>query len=197
MTWRQTIGAWALLAALVGCAQPLPLPLPALGAGAQSTTFAKVTRSAGLPTQNFAQVHDSLFRGGQTDDESMKLAKQMGIRMIVNLQGAAPLENVTVAREKANAEKLGIGWVNIRIPFKVEVPKDMVNQWLTIAANPANQPCYVHCYHGRDRTGTMVAAYRIKYDHFTNTQAFDEMKTFGFNPKKYPEFAAFVQSYKP
>jgi hypothetical protein len=195
MAFQRTMGAWALLVALAGCAQPLPLP--ALGPGAQAATFAKVTRSAGLPTENFAKVHDTLYRGGLTDDESMKLAKQMGIRMIVNLQGEAPFEKSFVAKEKANAEKLGIGWVNIAVPFKVQVPMTMVNQWLTIAKNPANQPCYIHCYHGRDRTGTFVAAYRIKYDGLTNQQAFDEMKGFGFNPKKYPEFAAFVQSYRP
>jgi tyrosine-protein phosphatase SIW14 len=195
MTWQRTMGAWALLAALVGCGSPLPLPH--LGAGAAATTFAKVTRAAGLPTENFAKVHDSLYRGGATNAESVKLAKQMGIRMIVNLQGGVPMEFPSIKQEQANAQAQGIQWVNLKVPFKKAMPQPLIDQWLTIASNPANQPCYVHCAHGRDRTGTFVAAYRIKFDKFTNTQALDEMKTFGFEPKKYPEFAAFVQAYKP
>ena len=42
------------------------------------------------------------------------------------------------------------------------------------------QPVLVHCEHGSDRTGTMVAIYRIAFEGWTKAQATDEMINGGF-----------------
>ena len=46
------------------------------------------------------------------------------------------------------------------------------------------QPVLVHCQHGSDRTGIMVAIYRVAFEGGTKAQATDEMINggFGFDP---------------
>ncbi len=71
------------------------------------------------------------------------------------------------------------------ISFKTWHPEDEdIVKFLRIATTPALQPVLVHCRHGSDRTGTMVAVYRIVVDGWTKAQATDEMihGGFGFHP---------------
>ena len=46
------------------------------------------------------------------------------------------------------------------------------------------QPVLVHCQHGSDRTGTMVAIYRVVVDGWTKAEATNEMINggFGYHP---------------
>jgi protein tyrosine/serine phosphatase len=72
-----------------------------------------------------------------------------------------------------------------QIRFKTWHPEDEdVVKFLRIATTPALQPVLVHCQHGSDRTGTMVAIYRIAVQGWTKAQAIDEMVNggFGFHP---------------
>lgn len=144
--------------------------------------------------QNFKKVHDGLYRGGLPDDEDLAALDALGIKTDVDLMGAFPTELAQVKHEREAAAKLGIDFVSIPLPTK-EVPAAMVDQFLAIVRDPARQPVYVHCLHGRDRTGTMISTYRIAVDGLTGEEALAEMRTFGFEPKKYPVFAAFVLAY--
>ena len=72
-----------------------------------------------------------------------------------------------------------------QIRFKTWHPENEdVVKFLRIATTPALQPVLVHCQHGSDRTGTMVAIYRIAFQGWTKAQATDEMINggFGFHP---------------
>ena len=72
-----------------------------------------------------------------------------------------------------------------RVRFKMWHPENEdVVKFLRIATTPALQPVLVHCQHGSDRTGTMVAIYRIAFESWTKAQATDEMINggFGFHP---------------
>ncbi len=68
------------------------------------------------------------------------------------------------------------------ISFKTWHPEDEdVVKFLRIATTPALQPVLVHCQHGSDRTGTMVAIYRIVIEGWTKAEATNEMINGGFN----------------
>jgi hypothetical protein len=41
-------------------------------------------------------------------------------------------------------------------------------------------PTYLHCYHGKDRTGLVVALYKCKYMGMNPEDAIEEAKSFGF-----------------
>ena len=68
--------------------------------------------------------------------------------------------------------------------------------FLRIITQPGNQPIFIHCQHGSDRTGMMCAIYRIAQQHWTNAEALREMTTggYGFHPI-WKDIATFVREF--
>jgi len=128
--------------------------------------------------RNLHVVDRGLVRGAQPNAEGFRLLKVAGVKTVINLRN----EDIPVAQEGVTVRLLGMRYVSI--PLNVfEQPDDSdIRKFLRIASDPANQPVFVHCQFGQDRTGTMCAMYRIKNHGWTAGQSFDEMLSFGFKP---------------
>ena len=46
---------------------------------------------------------------------------------------------------------------------------------LSAVEEPQNQPIFVHCQHGENRTGLIMGLYRVQYEHWTPEAAYQEM----------------------
>jgi len=125
----------------------------------------------GLP--NFAKVSDVLYRGAQPTAEGFRALKSMGVKTVVSLRIL-----------HSDRELLaGTGLHYLRISAKAWHPEDEdVARVLKIIDQPENQPVFVHCHHGADRTGAMVAAYRIVKQGWTREDAAAELPNFGYHP---------------
>ena len=55
-----------------------------------------------------------------------------------------------------------------------------VDDFLRVCDDPVNWPVLVHCKAGRDRTGLMVAVYRMEYERRSVAEAMAELKANGF-----------------
>jgi protein tyrosine phosphatase (PTP) superfamily phosphohydrolase (DUF442 family) len=122
---------------------------------------------------NVHRVSDDLIRGAQPTAEGLAALKAMGVKTVVNLQ----------VFHDDHAEQAGLQ--NVRIDMQSWRPKrEQVVEFLRVMNDPNRRPVYVHCYHGSDRTGTMVALYRIAIQGWTKEQAIDEMTRggFGYHP---------------
>ena len=53
---------------------------------------------------------------------------------------------------------------------------------MSILDTPENQPLFVHCRLGADRTGLIIAVYRIVHDGWTSERAKAEAKHYGMHP---------------
>jgi protein tyrosine/serine phosphatase len=138
------------------------------------------TQARGLPAQegilNFGKVSDHLYRGAQPDSSGMASLKRLGVKLIVNLR----MPGDSWKQEAAEAGANGIVYTNFPMGGMSRPSQEQVRQILGLFESCAD-PIFVHCQHGCDRTGTIVACYRIQHDHWTNDVALKEAKKYGIS----------------
>jgi protein tyrosine/serine phosphatase len=121
---------------------------------------------------NFAKISDGLWRGAQPDARGFAELKRMGVKTVVNLR--------TSSSDREALAGLGLDYLELPIePQDLEV--DEVVTFLKVATDPGRQPVFVHCKHGADRTGTVVAMYRIVEQGWPREKALSELDRFGFH----------------
>lgn len=176
--WQWAVTGTLLLAAAVAVGLAVagaPAPPDALRMPRAATTVAAGRPLAqplvrpGLP--NLHRVSPELYRGAQPTAEGMAQLRALGVRTVVNLRA-----------NHSDADKLaGTGLRYVAIPVTaVGIGDDHVARFLRVAADPAAQPVFVHCQHGADRTGLMVAMYRVAVQGWEREAAIDEMLHGGF-----------------
>lgn len=137
-------------------------------------------RPLNLPgLKNAYQVSNNLYRGALPTRQGYEALAKMGIKTIINLRVSEP--------DKALTE--GLPLTVYHVPVNPFLFNDRhAKRFLKIASNPANYPIYVHCLYGSDRTGAMVALYRVKVQHWPKERALQEMRTpaFGFDEVFFP-----------
>jgi protein tyrosine/serine phosphatase len=86
---------------------------------------------------------------------------------------------------------------SIEIPISTtsNIDPNAVKRALSAITDPANQPVFLHCAQGRDRTGVVVAIYRMEINDWSNAEAEAEMQTFGFHDA-WIQMKHFVRSYR-
>ncbi len=129
--------------------------------------------AADLPgVGNFHQVNAQLYRGAQPSGEGFQNLAKLGIKTVIDLRERGSRADT----EKREVEKDGMRYVNI--PFDgLSAPSDrQVSQVLALFDDPAAGPVFIHCRRGADRTGTVVACYRVLHDHWTNQDALVEAR---------------------
>ncbi|OGN62072.1 MAG: hypothetical protein A3F09_02415 [Chlamydiae bacterium RIFCSPHIGHO2_12_FULL_49_11] len=117
----------------------------------------------------------NLTRGGQPSKSGIKTLVRAGIKTIINLR-------IKDFNHRVVKEYYDDMIRTVHIPFYPYEPQDRaVIEFLKIVCNPNNLPTFVHCFHGMDRTGLMVAVYRIVVQNWSKEEAIREMKTKGLH----------------
>jgi tyrosine-protein phosphatase SIW14 len=124
---------------------------------------------------NFHQVNEHLYRGAQPTAEGLRNLARLGVKTVVNLR-MKPEQSET---EKRAVEKLGMRYVQLPMQDGVAPTGEQVAKALSILNDQNAWPVFVHCAGGRDRTGVVVACYRISFDRWTNQRALDEARRHG------------------
>ena len=135
---------------------------------------ARVEVTHGLP--NFHKVSDSVYRGGRAQEGGLEYLKQSGFKTIINLENV----DAVIRAEAAEARRLGLKQISIPMGYTVEPDNAMIDRLLSLLQDPANFPIYLHCHHGRDRTGLVMALYRVEVQGWDAKKAYKEMYTLGF-----------------
>jgi len=126
---------------------------------------------------NFHQVNQQLYRGGQPKKGGLKSLAPLGVKTVINLRD----DDDQARAEELEARAAGFQYFNIPIARMGRPTDKTIQDILTIINKSENQPVFVHCKLGSDRTGTVIAIYRIEHDGWTSEQAKAEAKRYGMN----------------
>ena len=145
-------------------------------------TFSAVCKSSarGLPTQegilNFGKVTETIYRGAQPDTNGMASLQRLGVKMIINLR----MPGDGWKEEESLAQAQGIIYTNVPLRGIGRPTDDQINTVLKLIES-VQGPVFIHCQHGCDRTGTIVACYRIKHDQWSSEKALAEAVHYGMS----------------
>ena len=170
MRWRSAIAVVVLLSA---CATATAPPVK------------------GLPV-NFGVVEEGkLYRGAQPTADEIENLYRRGVKTIVKLNEA------DLDMERTAAGELGIRLIEIPLNARtVGTSKACadVERAYNAMTDPLNWPVYVHCDHGRDRTGFLVGLYRERVQAWTFASVSDELAKYGHDSKMRLLFPAISRS---
>ena len=173
-----TLAWWVGLAACVavGCGGA------GSGHGGEAPAASPSTRVVpvqGVGLSNTYRVSETLYRGAQPSPEGFCTLHRLGVRTIVNLRlnhsDLDELDESGLGRDAFTYETIRMAaW---------DADEAEVLAFLRTVIKPENAPVFVHCRNGSDRTGTMVAAYRVVVQGWSKEAAIREMRDgpFGFH----------------
>ena len=127
----------------------------------------------GVP--NLHRVTTNLFRSAQPTAEGMKSIERLGIKTVLSLRN--------FHSDKDEVESTTLRTERIRINAWHAKDEDVL-RFLKLVTDTNASPILVHCLHGSDRTGIMIAIYRMTVEGWPKDEAIKEMTSanFGFHP---------------
>ncbi len=127
---------------------------------------------------NFHIIEPGLMRGSQPNESGLRLLKDYcGLKTVLDLRE----DEMNIGWERGIVE--GLGMVFVSIPMsgsRLEKP-ETIEKCVDILHDKTRQPVFVHCYAGKDRTGLICAAYRMKYQQWSMENALLEMLMYGYS----------------
>lgn len=175
-----------LVAAAICSAQEQPE-----AGGSQSDSgrvIGKRKKVEGVP--NFGEVSPTLFRGAQPTEPGFKALQKMGVDIVVNARGGSDSEEKEVR---------ALGMQYVAIPWHCPFPEDDIfARFLKLIQDNPNKKVFVHCQLGEDRTGMMIASYRMATEGWSADEAMLEMQKFGFSRAHHficPSLASYERSF--
>ena|SRR5688572_12115351 len=129
----------------------------------------------------FQQVSKRLYRGAQPRDGGIRKLRELGINTVINLRGTSDRTRA----EDAEVRALGLNYFNVSLPNWARPQDERVARILELMSAPKNGRVFIHCKDGVDRTGMIVAIYRMTYDGWSSNQALAEAEQFGMRRTQF------------
>jgi tyrosine-protein phosphatase SIW14 len=186
---------WALVAAIVVLVAVVPLVYfrysYAHGKRLREVDPGRVYRSGQMNADGFREAHD-LY----------------GIRTVICLRDDDPDPDVSLGflpgsgtiKESELCHGLDMRFVFIapdlvsRRAAATRRP-EAIERFLEVMDDPASYPVLIHCNAGLNRTGVMVAIYRMEYQHWAMSRAFGDMLDNGFGRSQCTVANDYVKQY--
>jgi tyrosine-protein phosphatase SIW14 len=163
-----------------------------LGTTALFPTLGESADPSAVHVRNFGQVNNHLYRGGQPDEKGLRELAGLHILLDVDLREAG----TAAEAERRIAESLGMKYVNV--PFRgwgAPTPEQVRTVLALITPDDAGR-VFVHCRRGKDRTGTVIACYRIQHDGWDTKRAETEANQYGMS-RAERGMRSFIEAFRP
>ena len=123
---------------------------------------------------NFDEVNPHLYRGAQPDRAGLEYLHRLGIRTVIDLR----MTNDVRIAEAEEVRAQGMNYFNVPMSGSGRPKMETVLTVLSIIETSPS-PVFVHCHYGCDRTGTIIACYRMKHEEWKSSKALNEARIHG------------------
>ena len=140
----------------------------------------------GTGFDNLYFVDKGLYRSEQPEHEDVSDLNTLGIKEVLNLR--------EYHGDKDDIKDNGIVLHRIKMNAGTVTEEQLVDALRIIKSRKG--PVLVHCWHGSDRTGVTIAAYRIVFNNWSKSQALDEMNNggYGYHSNIYPNLVTLIEN---
>jgi uncharacterized protein (TIGR01244 family) len=135
---------------------------------------------------NFTRVDAVVACGGATETAALEGLKSDGFKSVVNLRLASE-QGANIEENQAKATALGLNYFHLPLSGAAPDPK-VVDQFLDVVSNKANQPVYIHCG-SANRVGAVWLVKRVMQDGWPVEKATAEAKAIGLTAAPLEKFA--------
>ena len=136
--------------------------------------------------KNIHELNEEIYRSDQPTKSDFKELEHMGIRTVISLRYVI----------KDDRKIMGRNIRLISIPMKASKVdlEDVVE--VMHAMTTCERPLLLHCRRGIDRTGVMVAFYRILFHGWSKEKALEEFtsENYGYSEKLFPNLLELLKS---
>jgi tyrosine-protein phosphatase SIW14 len=140
----------------------------------------------GTEVKNFYKVTEDVYRSAQPEAENASVLKNAGIKSILNLRH--------YHKDSETFTTAGIKLYNYQMDASSASLKDLVEALKIVHTAP--KPILIHCHFGRDRTGFIIAGYRMVMTGWTAEKAIDELRHggYGYHESEFPDIMQILQT---
>lgn len=133
--------------------------------------------SSSLGIENFHQVDAQVFRGAQPTEVGFRYLAKLGVKTVIDLRES----DARARKEEQQVIAAGMKYVNVPMTGLTPPTQAEIATILGLLENEGEGAVFVHCKRGADRTGAVIASYRIDHDGWDNARALSEAKADGMS----------------
>ncbi len=149
------------------------------------------------------------YRSGQLNADGLRAARdQYALRTVICLRDDDPDPDVDLGflpgsgtvKESELCRQLDLRFVFIApdLVSRRQVPgrrPEAIERFLDVMDDPASYPVLIHCNAGLNRTGVLVAVYRMEYQGWSRAEAFRETSDNGFGRSQCTAANDYIKQY--
>jgi len=147
----------------------LSFPAFAASPAARPASWAVAVSTQGVP--NLWRVEPDLYRSARPESAGFQALEKLGVKAVLDVE--SPADEVAAKGTKLKLFHVPMNAFGLRDESVLEAMK--------ILSDPANRPIVIHCQHGADRTGAMMALYRVVVEGWSKEDAIREMNAGGYH----------------
>jgi protein-tyrosine phosphatase len=140
---------------------------------------------------NFYKVDEHVYRGAQPTGEGFQTLANIGVKTVIDLREPGDRSR----NEEAAVTAAGMKYINIPMTGLTAPSEAETNRILALLEDATTGPVFVHCMRGADRTGAVIASYRIEHDGWDNARALKEALADGMSGFQFPRHS-FIRNFQ-
>ena len=146
---------------------------PTKSSESEKALFTKAERLSIGGLKNVYKIDEGIYRSEQPDQNDFISLQNTGLSEVLNLR--------RYWKDNKKARKTDLKLHHISMKAGDIKERDVIKALKLI--NDRKGPMLIHCWHGSDRTGMLIAMYRVLFQNWTKENAIHEMTkgNFGFH----------------